>query len=134
MWGIRTQDIELLCDIQKHVFFNDDDEENLPDHEESLFNNVQIGQKKLEHRYAQPMSRATKNNTYNRGGGTSGKLENGIAKSKNGMLRWYSRHDEDTVFNKTNHYFGKHVWSNEKHFSIMMKPNLQSLMLVIGGV
>ncbi len=56
-----------------------------------------------------PMSRATKNNIYSGGGGTSGKLENGIGKSKNGMLRWYSKHDEDIVFKGTNHYFGKHV-------------------------
>jgi hypothetical protein len=55
------------------------------------------------------MSRATKNNIYSGGGGTSGKLENGIGKSKNGMLRWYSKHDEDIVFKGTNHYFGKHV-------------------------
>jgi hypothetical protein len=100
----------------KNLFFNDDDEENLPDHEDSLLNNVQIGQKKPEHRYAQLMSRATKNNIYGGGGGTYGKLENGIGKSKNGMLRWSSRHDEDTVFNETNHYFGKHVWSNENIF------------------
>lgn len=95
---------------------------------------MQIGQKKLEHKDAQPMSKARNNNIYNGGGVTSRKLEDGIGKSKNGMLRWYSKHDENIIFKGTNHYFGKHVWSNEKHFSTMMKPNLQSLMLVIGGV
>jgi hypothetical protein len=93
-----------------------------------------FGQKEPKHKDAQPMSRATKNNIYSGGGGTSRKLEDGIGKSKNGMLRWYSRHDEDIVFKGTYHYFGKHVWSNEKHFLIMMKLNLQSFMLVIGGV
>ncbi len=63
-----------------------------------------------------PMSKATKNNTYSGGGGTFKKLGDGIGKSKNGMLRWYSKHDEDIIFKRTNHYFGKHVWSNEKHF------------------
>ncbi len=52
LWGIKTQDIELLCDIQKPIF--NDDDENPPNHEDSLFNNVQIGQKKLEHKDAQP--------------------------------------------------------------------------------
>jgi hypothetical protein len=107
LWGIKTQDIELLCDIQKPIF--DDDDENLLDHEDSLLNNVQIGQKRLEHKDAQPMFRATKNNIYSGGGCTFGKLEDGIGKSKNGMLRWYSKHDEDTVFKGTDHYFGKHV-------------------------
>lgn len=129
--GIRTQDIELLYDIQKFVF---DDDENFLDHENLLFNNVQICQERPKDRDAQPMSKATKNNTYSGGGGTFKKLGDGIGKSKNGMLRWYSTHDEDIIFKRTNHYFGKHVWSNEKHFSTMMKLNLQNLMLVIGGV
>jgi hypothetical protein len=120
---LETETPKFSTTSKKPVF--DDDNENLPDHEDSLFySSVQTGQQRSEHRDAWPMSRATKNRTYSGVGGTSGKLGDGVGESKNGILRWYSKHDEDdeepekpySSFGGTEYYFGKNALSNEEHF------------------